>query len=105
MVSQLSQQLRHATNQLHNNTRAPNPGSDSSAPNPNPNPTIQRAAGRKRWRLNSHDSARHCVSNPVSYTHLRAHETPEHLVCSLLLEKKKTASRELAEKLDGERAE
>src|SRR5678815_1791179 len=21
------------------------------------------------------------VSNPVSYTHLRAHETPEHLVC------------------------
>ena len=26
----------------------------------------------------------------VSYTHLRAHETPEHLVCSLLLGKKKT---------------
>ena len=26
----------------------------------------------------------------VSYTHLRAHETPEHLVCRLLLEKKKT---------------
>src|SRR5678815_1606759 len=25
---------------------------------------------------------------PVSYTHLRAHETPEHLVCRLLLEKK-----------------
>src|SRR5678815_583267 len=25
---------------------------------------------------------------PVSYTHLRAHETPEHLVCCLLLEKK-----------------
>src|SRR5678815_2909625 len=24
----------------------------------------------------------------VSYTHLRAHETPEHLVCRLLLEKK-----------------
>ena len=24
--------------------------------------------------------------NPVSYTHLRAHETPEHLVCRLLLE-------------------
>src|SRR5674536_123839 len=29
---------------------------------------------------------KHC---PVSYTHLRAHETPEHLVCRLLLEKKK----------------
>src|SRR5674536_55674 len=31
--------------------------------------------------------ARH--TTPVSYTHLRAHETPEHLVCRLLLEKKK----------------
>ena len=29
------------------------------------------------------------VPGPVSYTHLRAHETPEHLVCRLLLEKKK----------------
>src|SRR5674536_266688 len=29
------------------------------------------------------------LSAPVSYTHLRAHETPEHLVCRLLLEKKK----------------
>ena len=28
-------------------------------------------------------------AHPVSYTHLRAHETPEHLVCRLLLEKKK----------------
>src|SRR5674536_388810 len=28
-------------------------------------------------------------SRPVSYTHLRAHETPEHLVCRLLLDKKK----------------
>ncbi len=26
---------------------------------------------------------------PVSYKHPRAHETPEHLVCRLLLEKKK----------------
>eukprot|EP00658_Telonema_sp_P-2_P036342 TRINITY_DN26311_c0_g1_i1.p1 TRINITY_DN26311_c0_g1~~TRINITY_DN26311_c0_g1_i1.p1 ORF type:complete len:109 (-),score=5.28 TRINITY_DN26311_c0_g1_i1:5-331(-) len=31
----------------------------------------------------------HLVSPAVSYTHLRAHETPEHLVCRLLLEKKK----------------
>ena len=29
-------------------------------------------------------------SGAVSYTHLRAHETPEHLVCRLLLEKKKS---------------
>src|SRR5678815_114045 len=28
-------------------------------------------------------------STTVSYTHLRAHETPEHIVCRLLLEKKK----------------
>ena len=33
---------------------------------------IRNAAGRR-------------VSIPVSYTHLRAHETPEHLVCRLLL--------------------
>eukprot|EP00658_Telonema_sp_P-2_P085760 TRINITY_DN9848_c0_g1_i1.p1 TRINITY_DN9848_c0_g1~~TRINITY_DN9848_c0_g1_i1.p1 ORF type:complete len:141 (+),score=44.85 TRINITY_DN9848_c0_g1_i1:134-556(+) len=29
------------------------------------------------------------IPGSVSYTHLRAHETPEHLVCRLLLEKKK----------------
>src|SRR5680860_1714073 len=28
--------------------------------------------------------------DPVSYTHLRAHETDSYLVCRLLLEKKKT---------------
>ena len=28
------------------------------------------------------------AAGTVSYTHLRAHETPEHLVCRLLLEKK-----------------
>ena len=31
---------------------------------------------------------RRVALDPVSYTHLRAHETPEHLVCRLLLEKK-----------------
>ena len=30
-----------------------------------------------------------CVVIPVSYTHLRAHETVLDLVCRLLLEKKK----------------
>ena len=30
-----------------------------------------------------------CVLTTVSYTHLRAHETPEPLVCRLLLKKKK----------------
>ena len=33
-------------------------------------------------------SARTLYFIAVSYTHLRAHETPEHLVCRLLLEKK-----------------
>src|SRR5678815_6015224 len=30
-------------------------------------------------------TARADQGEPVSYTHLRAHETPEHLVCRLLL--------------------
>src|SRR5678815_5934564 len=34
-------------------------------------------------------SGKTTIALPVSYTHLRAHETPEHLVCRLLLEKKK----------------
>ena len=36
---------------------------------------------------------------PVSYTHLRAHETPEHLVCRLLLEKKKETHKQNNHKL------
>src|SRR5678815_3916211 len=36
-----------------------------------------------------HGSGRSRLYCSVSYTHLRAHETPEHLVCRLLLEKKK----------------
>ena len=32
------------------------------------------------------------VEAPVSYTHLRAHETPEHPVCRLLLEQKNAPS-------------
>src|SRR5665254_26404 len=34
------------------------------------------------------------VGPPVSYTHLRAHETPEHKVCRRLLENKKKKGRE-----------
>ena len=34
------------------------------------------------------------VERPVSYTHLRAHETVLDLVCRLLLEKKKTSKTE-----------
>ena len=36
-------------------------------------------------------NARHA---PVSYTHLRAHETDSYLVCRLLLEKKKKIARQ-----------
>eukprot|EP00831_Metopus_contortus_P057083 TRINITY_DN49612_c0_g1_i4.p2 TRINITY_DN49612_c0_g1~~TRINITY_DN49612_c0_g1_i4.p2 ORF type:complete len:120 (+),score=27.45 TRINITY_DN49612_c0_g1_i4:63-422(+) len=35
---------------------------------------------------------------PVSYTHLRAHETSLHLVCRLLLEKKKKYKRQYHKK-------
>src|SRR5678816_3078915 len=54
-----------------------------------------RRSGRSKARLElfslkiaTPGSARHRLRS-VSYTHLRAHETPEHLVCRLLLEKKK----------------
>src|SRR5450756_3037692 len=38
-------------------------------------------------------SCRHRAWEPVSYTHLRAHETRHDLVCRLLLEKKKKNKR------------
>eukprot|EP00658_Telonema_sp_P-2_P017301 TRINITY_DN16703_c0_g1_i1.p2 TRINITY_DN16703_c0_g1~~TRINITY_DN16703_c0_g1_i1.p2 ORF type:complete len:108 (-),score=36.63 TRINITY_DN16703_c0_g1_i1:57-380(-) len=43
------------------------------------------------WDVLTDQQACHIVLEhmAVSYTHLRAHETPEHLVCRLLLEKKK----------------
>ena len=39
------------------------------------------------------------ANEPVSYTHLRAHETPEHLVCRLLLEKKKKKRKKKKKKI------
>eukprot|EP00831_Metopus_contortus_P002470 TRINITY_DN10904_c0_g1_i10.p4 TRINITY_DN10904_c0_g1~~TRINITY_DN10904_c0_g1_i10.p4 ORF type:complete len:122 (-),score=45.36 TRINITY_DN10904_c0_g1_i10:17-382(-) len=39
--------------------------------------------------LSSEPTAKGTGLAPVSYTHLRAHETSLHLVCRLLLEKKK----------------
>src|SRR5678815_4552674 len=44
---------------------------------------------RARGGWSSHAPTLSARVTPVSYTHLRAHETPEHLVCRLLLEKKK----------------
>src|SRR5678815_1623399 len=46
---------------------------------------LRRRSGVRR--LSFHQSSVD-LHTAVSYTHLRAHETPEHLVCRLLLEKK-----------------
>src|SRR5680860_1875038 len=43
---------------------------------------------RNLWMQRSNDGTSQCFL-PVSYTHLRAHETDSYLVCRLLLEKKK----------------
>src|SRR5664279_5993297 len=40
--------------------------------------------------LKAHSTPHSSAFSPVSYTHLRAHETDSYLVCRLLLEKKKT---------------
>ena len=34
-----------------------------------------------------HEQLNHYANQPVSYTHLRAHETDQYRVCRLLLEK------------------
>src|SRR5664279_6387643 len=47
---------------------------------------LLRVAGGKE-RVRSFIERHH--PHPVSYTHLRAHETDSYLVCRLLLEKKK----------------
>src|SRR5674476_1497498 len=45
------------------------------------------------------------TSHPVSYTHLRAHETGRNIVCRLLLEKKKKKQRKKKRKERGGRKE
>src|SRR5678815_5549048 len=54
---------------------------------------LMRSGTRTRWsRVMASASwwmkRARIICRAVSYTHLRAHETPEHLVCRLLLEKK-----------------
>ena len=53
-------------------------------------------SGRARRVAGPHRSARR--AGPVSYTHLRAHETVLDLVCRLLLEKKKYAEAETTQR-------
>src|SRR5678815_5833038 len=57
----------------------------------------ERYRGAPRLNINPDNGETLCIAcnlcalacpETVSYTHLRAHETPEHLVCRLLLEKK-----------------
>src|SRR5678815_4259633 len=47
---------------------------------------LGRSGWRRRWRIagDGHRDLLRRTLLPVSYTHLRAHETPEHLVCRLL---------------------
>eukprot|EP00658_Telonema_sp_P-2_P078961 TRINITY_DN7525_c0_g1_i2.p1 TRINITY_DN7525_c0_g1~~TRINITY_DN7525_c0_g1_i2.p1 ORF type:complete len:153 (+),score=13.60 TRINITY_DN7525_c0_g1_i2:186-644(+) len=54
---------------------------------PFPSPLPFPSCPGRAWRRGSHFTR--ISTTTVSYTHLRAHETPEHLVCRLLLEKKK----------------
>ena len=59
----------------------------------NENASLEKFYASVRARVEGVDNAegrQRIIIEPVSYTHLRAHETPEHLVCRLLLEKKKT---------------
>ena len=59
---------------------------------------VPGARHRKRWEdvlelLDEGINVISAVNVPVSYTHLRAHETVLDLVCRLLLEKKKNKPR------------
>ena len=54
-----------------------------------PDAAIMARAEVKRWTIpGSEIRLSRIESGPVSYTHLRAHETVLDLVCRLLLEKK-----------------
>eukprot|EP00658_Telonema_sp_P-2_P003012 TRINITY_DN11108_c0_g1_i1.p1 TRINITY_DN11108_c0_g1~~TRINITY_DN11108_c0_g1_i1.p1 ORF type:complete len:432 (+),score=94.29 TRINITY_DN11108_c0_g1_i1:120-1415(+) len=58
---------------------------------PDPHSPSTRNGSIVGFDLASSFNNKSSITSPkaVSYTHLRAHETPEHLVCRLLLEKKK----------------
>ncbi|VTU67207.1 Ras superfamily GTP-binding protein YlqF [Lactobacillus paracasei ATCC 334] [Lacticaseibacillus rhamnosus] len=72
---------------------------DARTPESSRNPMLDELVGDKPRLiiLNKQDLADPVLTNewvryyqtPVSYTHLRAHETKANLVCRLLLEKKK----------------
>ena len=39
----------------------------------------------RKYRCTSGSRKGRIVAQPVSYTHIRAHETPEHLVCRIVV--------------------
>src|SRR5680860_1749086 len=61
-------------------------GSDFTHARPSRGERRPHGAHRLLWRRRGR---RRHLAEPVSYTHLRAHETDSYLVCRLLLEKKK----------------
>src|SRR5660398_304711 len=56
---------------------------------PRPSSPFRRGSLPSLSRQSCHQRPHTVALNPVSYTHLRAHETKANLVCRLLLEKKK----------------
>ena len=52
----------------------------------------------RKKRLRGYNQAEVFAREPVSYTHLRAHETDSYLVCRLLLEKKKKKTKKKQKK-------
>src|SRR5665647_3826735 len=94
MVSRF--RLRSATPELPAPLEMPPPNmSDRPPPRPlcsSTSTTTRKLVSTSRTSrmMRSASNGRPYVSDlPVSYTHLRAHETDSYLVCRLLLEKKK----------------
>src|SRR5665647_3831421 len=63
-------------------------------PGPGHHPNLALLDGRARPPPAQLDPVEARGHQPVSYTHLRAHETDSYLVCRLLLEKKKKINQE-----------
>eukprot|EP00658_Telonema_sp_P-2_P085127 TRINITY_DN9634_c0_g1_i4.p1 TRINITY_DN9634_c0_g1~~TRINITY_DN9634_c0_g1_i4.p1 ORF type:complete len:121 (+),score=38.71 TRINITY_DN9634_c0_g1_i4:97-459(+) len=75
---------------------SPAPADDDTAPGPSSSSSVSSAHPAASSLLSAATTVKQkkggTTTRSVSYTHLRAHETPEHLVCRLLLEKKKKKS-------------
>src|SRR5450756_2422798 len=71
------------------NTSGPSSSSRNNSPKPPSACSAPAGPGSSRCRTELSNCGRPATPAPVSYTHLRAHETRHDLVCRLLLEKKK----------------